>query len=83
MDTPNKLRRIGRVKQAAAEAGGVGIATIWRWAKSDPTFPKPFKLGLNTTVFDLDALAVWVSAKQEAANDNRASPKRKKVEREA
>lgn len=31
----------------------VSPATIWRWV-SQGKFPKPFKLGPNTTVFDLD-----------------------------
>jgi prophage regulatory protein len=33
----------------------VSPATIWRWVKAG-TFPPPFKLGPNTTVFDLDRI---------------------------
>lgn len=83
MDTPNKPKRLGRVKKVAEELGGIGVASVWRLAKNDPTFPKPFKLGSNTTVFDLDALAAWVSAKQEAANDASAAPKRERFRRKA
>jgi len=31
----------------------VSPATLWRWVK-EGTFPAPFKLGPNTTVWDLD-----------------------------
>jgi prophage regulatory protein len=33
----------------------VSPATIWRWVKNG-TFPKPFKLGASTTVWDVAAV---------------------------
>lgn len=38
----------------------VSPATLWRWVK-DGTFPAPFKLGLNTTVWDADQIDQWLS----------------------
>jgi predicted DNA-binding transcriptional regulator AlpA len=37
----------------------VSPATIWRWTK-DRTFPAPFKLGQNTTVWDADEIDQWL-----------------------
>jgi prophage regulatory protein len=47
-----------RPKQAA-ELLGVGIATIWRWAKERSDFPKPIRLSARCTVFDGDQLTAW------------------------
>lgn len=49
--TPNK---IGRVP--------VSPATIWRWV-AEGTFPAPFKLGPNTTVWDLDQIEAYLAQK--------------------
>ena len=43
------------------------IASVWRWVKTDPTFPKPFKLGPNSTAFDALEVENWLKARQEAA----------------
>lgn len=43
----------------------VSPATIWRWVK-DGTFPAPFKLGLNTTVWSANAVDAWVDARKGA-----------------
>jgi prophage regulatory protein len=40
----------------------LSTATIWRWIKAGK-FPKPFKLGGNTTVFDLDEVETWLKNK--------------------
>ena len=45
-----------RAKQTA-EYVGVSIATIWRKKKKNPDFPRPRRIGPNTTVWmrgDLD-----------------------------
>ena len=39
----------------------VSPATIWRWVK-DGTFPAPFKLGQNVTVWSANAVDAWVDA---------------------
>lgn len=43
--------RKGRVLRPAqiAERMGVGLSTMWSWAKHDPDFPALFKLGPRTT----------------------------------
>lgn len=41
----------------------VSVATVWRWAKTDPTFPKSFKLGENCTRWYREQIDAWVSAK--------------------
>lgn len=69
MHAPTQRKRLGRVKEAAAALGGVGVATVWRWARTNPAFPQPLRIGPNTTMFDLDELEAWVLAKREAAND--------------
>lgn len=45
----------------------VSPATIWRWVKKS-SFPAPFKLGPNTTVWDLDQVEAHIArqAKVEA-----------------
>ncbi|MDA1332426.1 MAG: AlpA family phage regulatory protein [Proteobacteria bacterium] len=43
----------------------VSPATIWRWVKaSDGSFPSPFKLGVNTTVWDADEVDKWLGSKK-------------------
>jgi len=54
----------------AAEKLGIGLSTLWAWAKHDPEFPRPVKLGAATTVFlehELDAyLAKCASQSRQA-----------------
>jgi prophage regulatory protein len=38
----------------------VSPATLWRWV-SQSKFPAPFKLGPNTTVWDLDQVDAFVA----------------------
>lgn len=38
---------------------GVNKATPWRWAKSDPNFPKPVKLSPQCTRWRLSDLETW------------------------
>lgn len=55
-----------RPKQGAVYIGA-SIASFWRFAKTDPTFPTLFKIGANSTAVlraDLDA---WLKSKREAA----------------
>jgi prophage regulatory protein len=39
-------------------------ATVWRWAKSDPTFPKPFRLSRGVTCWDEAEISAWIEAKK-------------------
>lgn len=43
----------------------VSPATLWRWVK-DGTFPSPFKLGQNTTVWDADEIDQWLGKQRGA-----------------
>lgn len=42
----------------------VSPATIWRWV-AEHKFPAPFKLGPNTTVFDLDQVEAFLAQQAE------------------
>lgn len=50
-----------RPKQAA-ELLGIGVATLWRWAKERADFPKAIRLSARCTVFDGNALVAWRDA---------------------
>ena len=50
-----------RPKQAA-ELLGIGVATLWRWAKERADFPKPIRLSARCTVFDSGELVAWRDA---------------------
>lgn len=52
-----------RPKQAAVYLG-FSVPTFWRYAKIDPTFPKPFKLGANATGVMRSDLDQWLLAKR-------------------
>jgi len=43
---------------------GASRTTIWRWAKDDPTFPKPFKLSDAVTVWDEGEVLAWIERKK-------------------
>ena len=49
-----------RAKEAANYLG-IGLSSLWRKAKIDPTFPKPIKLGERTTVWRLADLDTWLN----------------------
>lgn len=34
-------------------------STIWRWAKTDPTFPKPVKLSAQCSRWKLSEIEAW------------------------
>lgn len=43
---------------------GASRTTIWRWAKDDPTFPKPFHLSAAVTCWDEGELLAWIGRKK-------------------
>jgi prophage regulatory protein len=58
-------QRVGRITDVAStkvKQGRVPVspATVWRWV-AEGKFPKPFKLGANVTVWDLDAVDSWIA----------------------
>lgn len=44
----------------------VSPATIWRWVK-DGTFPKPFKIGENSTCWCAAEVDAWLASRKEVA----------------
>jgi predicted DNA-binding transcriptional regulator AlpA len=45
--------------QQLARRYGVHRATIWRWVRSDLTFPKPLRLGPQSTRWRLRDVEAW------------------------
>ncbi len=62
----NIVPAVLRPTQAAAYIGA-SVPTFWRRIKEDPTFPRPFKVGPNSTAVMRADLDAWLKAKQEAA----------------
>lgn len=59
-------QRIGRITCIATSGKSKGLlpvspATIWRWVQKGK-FPKPFKLGPKTTVWDLEQVEAAIEA---------------------
>lgn len=61
-----RVLRISELASTKDKPGRLPVspATIWRWVK-DGKFPAPFKLGPNTTVWDLNLVEVHLA--QQAA----------------
>lgn len=53
--------RHARPKDAAQHLG-IGLSTLWNWAKHRAGFPKPTKVGERVTLFDLNAIDDFVAA---------------------
>lgn len=58
-------QRVGRISEVASTKDKKGLvpvspATVWRWV-SEGKFPAPFKLGANTTVWDLDQVEQFLA----------------------
>lgn len=51
----------------AADRYGVTRTTIWRWRKTDPTFPSPVSLSPGCVRFRLVDLEKWEAAKAAGA----------------
>ena len=66
-----RARRVARIHEIATTQFKKGrvtasAATIWRWSAKG-VFPKPFKLGPNVTVWDLDEVEAWLDRQAEGA----------------
>lgn len=48
---------------------GASRPTIWRWARSDPTFPRPFHLSSAITCWDEREVLGWIESKKSARGD--------------
>lgn len=44
----------------------VSRQTVWRWLKTDPTFPKPISLSPGCTRWRLDEVERWEAARRAA-----------------
>lgn len=45
---------------------GASRATVWRWSKTDPYFPRPFKVGPALTAWDEAEIFAWIEGKKSA-----------------
>jgi len=63
--SPRRVVRLAQLATTRKHHGilPVGPATIWRWVRTRPEFPKPFKIGEATTVWDLDAIEEFLARK--------------------
>jgi predicted DNA-binding transcriptional regulator AlpA len=64
------MQRVYRMAMLATTKTNQGLlpvspATIWRFVK-DGTFPRPFKLGENCTVWDASEVDAWLASRKEA-----------------
>lgn len=61
-----RVIRIADLATTKHRAGRLPVspATVWRWVK-EGKFPAPFKLGPNTTVFDLDQVEAFLAHRAE------------------
>lgn len=49
-----------------ADRYGVSRPTVWRWLKSDSTFPKPISLSPGCTRWRLCEIEAWEAARRAA-----------------
>lgn len=47
--------------QMVAKQATVSVATIWRWSKDIPDFPKPKRIGLRSTRWNAAEVANWLA----------------------
>jgi predicted DNA-binding transcriptional regulator AlpA len=59
--TPPPAERLARPAEVL-QIYRISEATLWRWAKSRPAFPKARRQGPNHTVFSLDELDAFFAA---------------------
>jgi predicted DNA-binding transcriptional regulator AlpA len=61
----NTLRSIRAIKaKTVAEITGDSVRTVWRRSQEDATFPKPFKLSPQSTVWDESEVIAWLESKK-------------------
>jgi predicted DNA-binding transcriptional regulator AlpA len=55
-----------RLPEVCRRTGG-SKATVYRWERDDPTFPRRIKLGERLTAWREDEVAAWIEARTAAA----------------
>lgn len=55
--------------KAVAELLSESVTNVWRRTREDPTFPKPFKLSPQSTVWNEAEVLAWVKAKWVASKN--------------
>ena len=58
--TASRAVRLPRV----CDLTGASRATVWRWAKTDHTFPRPFRISPAITCWDEGELLKWLESKK-------------------
>lgn len=58
--------RYARPKEACQHIK-VSLSTLWHWCKTREGFPQPIKAGQRVTLFDLNAIDVWLQSQKEVA----------------
>lgn len=68
MQLKAKSQKPGRAIRLSGviELTGISPATVWRLARNDPEFPKPFHLTPAITVWNQDEIIEWLEAKMAA-----------------
>lgn len=64
------MNRVYRIRHIASTKNHEGLlpispATVWRKVK-EGKFPRPYKLGEKTTVWDADQIDQWLKSQREA-----------------
>ena len=57
---PARAIRIPRV----CDLTGLSRASVWRFARDDPDFPKPFRLSEAATAWDEPEVVNWIEARR-------------------
>ncbi len=58
-EEPPRYGRVGKV----AKLMDCGTSTVWHYAKNDPEFPCPLKVGQRLTLFDLQKVVDFINRK--------------------
>lgn len=66
-DTADALGIVYVSDQNLAGRYTVSRQTVWRWLKTDPTFPKPISLSPGCTRWRLDEIEAWEAARRAVA----------------
>lgn len=66
-NTQCKFTRAIKVS-SVADLTGDSVSTVWRRTREDPTFPKPFKLSPQSTVWNQADILAWIEAKRASSS---------------